>query len=493
MAPGLAVSVRNTFVHVVGVENDSDQEDESLPVVLRTRCRSKTAPNVSFDLREKLNDDLESDDGVDTADVTESSAVSSDIEWQPCSDCNASEQGDGAHGADVACSKNVETQVKARRTVRFAAPPSESGEEEPTFADRDTVRERQRRRAVTLHAYRDVAPKDEPMFVSPFPRGEDGEGRRRRRVATWHGASAESVDDMLEAPTFERVATRDPFESPTAFPARPVCFADLEEFDDSPQPGLSHAITRDFFDSQDMPSPRERSWSGQQGQVSDISAPSTHLPAYNGMAQAPCFAYPWMLDVNTFAQWSMMMAAHHHAAQASADCGSGAPAPQHNVKRQLDRRPVAASGGDAAQRTTVMLRNLPNNYKRDEVLKLLDKEGFSGKYDFVYFPIDFDTGAALGYAFVNFVSTADAEAGMQSLEGFSQWHVTSDKVCTVAWSQHSQVLATHVQRYRNSPLMHELVPDGYRPVLFEGGQRVAFPSPTKKIKAPRKGTRLMLV
>merc|ERR1719163_748335 len=33
---------------------------------------------------------------------------------------------------------------------------------------------------------------------------------------------------------------------------------------------------------------------------------------------------------------------------------------------------------------TVMLRNLPNNYTRAMLLKLIDSEGFGGKYDFVY-------------------------------------------------------------------------------------------------------------
>ena len=37
----------------------------------------------------------------------------------------------------------------------------------------------------------------------------------------------------------------------------------------------------------------------------------------------------------------------------------------------------------------VMLRNLPNNYTRDMFLSLLDEQGLSGLYDFVYLPMDF--------------------------------------------------------------------------------------------------------
>mmetsp|Transcript_10370 Transcript_10370/g.21591 ORF Transcript_10370/g.21591 Transcript_10370/m.21591 type:complete len:142 (-) Transcript_10370:296-721(-) len=56
---------------------------------------------------------------------------------------------------------------------------------------------------------------------------------------------------------------------------------------------------------------------------------------------------------------------------------------------------TAADGG-----TSVMLRNLPNNYTRSKLLEMLDNEGFASQYNFVYLPIDFQTEASLGYAFV---------------------------------------------------------------------------------------------
>merc|ERR1719321_875490 len=57
-----------------------------------------------------------------------------------------------------------------------------------------------------------------------------------------------------------------------------------------------------------------------------------------------------------------------------------------------------------AGRTTVMLRNIPNNYTRAKLLELLDKEGFLACYDFIYLPMDFKRNANLGYAFLNLVS-----------------------------------------------------------------------------------------
>lgn len=155
----------------------------------------------------------------------------------------------------------------------------------------------------------------------------------------------------------------------------------------------------------------------------------------------------------------------------------------------------AAPSDSAAQdmRTTIMLRNLPNNYSREQLLELLDARGFVGRYDFVYLPIDFKTHAALGYAFVNLLTPADALGLWSSLEHFSNWGLPSSKTCRISWSHPHQGIEAHVQRYRSSPLMHDRVPDAYRPVLFCGGVRVPFPLPTKKIKIPRKGNERMLV
>jgi len=143
--------------------------------------------------------------------------------------------------------------------------------------------------------------------------------------------------------------------------------------------------------------------------------------------------------------------------------------------------------------TTVIMRNVPNNYTQACLLELLDRQGFAGRYDFVYFPVDFRTHAALGYAFVNLVSSEAAEAFCNHFEGFCRWSHQSRKICTVAWSQPHQGLAEHLARYRNSPLMHQSVPEMYRPALFQHGLRVAFPPPTKRVKPPRQGMQRMLV
>jgi hypothetical protein len=135
--------------------------------------------------------------------------------------------------------------------------------------------------------------------------------------------------------------------------------------------------------------------------------------------------------------------------------------------------------------TTLMLRNIPNNYTRNMLIKLLDQEGFSGHYSLVYVPVDFIRFAGLGYAFVDFSSNEAAEKARQTFQGFKGWNSTSKKVCDVLWSRPLQGLSAHIELYRNSPVMHESVPECYKPALFQGSVRLPFPGPTKEIRPPR--------
>lgn len=144
-----------------------------------------------------------------------------------------------------------------------------------------------------------------------------------------------------------------------------------------------------------------------------------------------------------------------------------------------------ADEDEAETRTTLMFRNLPNEYTRDMFTQLLDREGFSGLYDFIYVPIDFRSRAGFGYAFVNMITPDAALRFMNHFEGFGQWCMESAKAAEVAWSSPTQGLEAHVERYRSSPVMHEAVPDHFKPAVYQLNARVAFPPPTKAIKMPR--------
>lgn len=143
-----------------------------------------------------------------------------------------------------------------------------------------------------------------------------------------------------------------------------------------------------------------------------------------------------------------------------------------------------AHSPDYMGRTTVMMRNLPNNYTRDMFVEMLNKHGFKGLYDFLYLPHDFDRNANLGYAFVNLVTADAVNSFWRVFDGFGRWSLPTAKVCKVSWSGPHQGLQSHVERYRNSPVMHKSVPDEYKPLVFKDGVRQPFPCPTRKVKPP---------
>jgi len=164
----------------------------------------------------------------------------------------------------------------------------------------------------------------------------------------------------------------------------------------------------------------------------------------------------------------------------------GAPAsPQRRNKKGQQQQQQMMDSGAAEGRTTVMLRNVPNNYTRAMLLELLDAQGLQGRYDFVYLPFDFKTEAGLGFAFVNLLTPGDAEHCKTRLTGFRNWAIPSGKVCEVGWSgADQQGLEANVDRYRNSSVMHASVPEELKPVKLIQGIQVMFPKPTRKVWPP---------
>jgi hypothetical protein len=137
------------------------------------------------------------------------------------------------------------------------------------------------------------------------------------------------------------------------------------------------------------------------------------------------------------------------------------------------------------EKTTLILKNLPKGFSRDMLVDLLQSRGFKDSCDFVYVPMDFCTVAHFGYAFVNLMSAMSAEQCKEKFNGFTDWGVQTDQVCEVALSEMHQGLDAHVQRYRDSPVMHPDVSDEFKPALYKNGVRVLFPPSTKPLRAPR--------
>jgi len=180
----------------------------------------------------------------------------------------------------------------------------------------------------------------------------------------------------------------------------------------------------------------------------------------------------------------------------NAYCRSALQVMQQSAKTRQDKPSVQAASAQGSSQgvsgaglntgtgnTTVMWRNIPNNYSRDQLCGLIDANGFQGTYDFLYAPFDFSRNALIGYVFINFVTEAMAKQFFSVFNGFNQWSLRSTKVSEVKLST-LQGLDSHVQFYRNCPVMHESVAEEFRPLLFSNGQRVPFPPPTKKIRPP---------
>jgi len=142
-----------------------------------------------------------------------------------------------------------------------------------------------------------------------------------------------------------------------------------------------------------------------------------------------------------------------------------------------------------AVNTTIMLRNVPRWLTRTMLLAELESQGFAGKFDFVYLPVDFEEstrcGQNFGHAFINFVRPHDAARARECFEGFVAWAVENEKPCEAVWREQCQGLAAHIKKYRNSALMHASVPDENKPVMFADGVRCPFPAPTQPINAPK--------
>merc|ERR1711972_679057 len=132
-----------------------------------------------------------------------------------------------------------------------------------------------------------------------------------------------------------------------------------------------------------------------------------------------------------------------------------------------------------------MMQNIPLEYTREGLLELIDEQGWHGCYDLLYLPIVFQTEENHGYAFINFTTTENYERFREYFSGFRDWNTPSDNICEVAASDKFVNLDDYIEGYRNSPIMHESVEARFKPVLFENGQRIPFPQPTKQIKAPR--------
>jgi len=213
-----------------------------------------------------------------------------------------------------------------------------------------------------------------------------------------------------------------------------------------------------------------------------------------GISAPPPQGSTWMVPMHA---WPITTRAYQGATNAKQSPAAAKARPAQrgglyaNASAGPHMRPDAEGGADPVARipegqlTTVLFRNLPRSFTRAMFVDLVDAEGFAGAYNFIYVPVDFTSQAGLGYSFINLTTPAIARLFWDHFDGFSNWSVPNDKTGALNWSSPNQGLTAHVERYRNSPVMHGTVPEEWKPAVFVNGVQVAFPAPTKAIKAPK--------
>ncbi|KAK9760741.1 hypothetical protein K7432_014909 [Basidiobolus ranarum] len=160
--------------------------------------------------------------------------------------------------------------------------------------------------------------------------------------------------------------------------------------------------------------------------------------------------------------------------------GYGSAEPNEKVvpsRNQIDVWKIA-NGYD--NRTTFMIRNIPNRYTQKMLLECLD-ETQKGEYDFVYLRMDFKNHCNVGYAFINFINVNAVLSFIETRVGRKWSKFNSDKICHLSYANIQGKMAL-IEKFRNSSVMEK--DPSYRPKIFYSsgplrGMEEPFPVPGK--------------
>jgi hypothetical protein len=126
-----------------------------------------------------------------------------------------------------------------------------------------------------------------------------------------------------------------------------------------------------------------------------------------------------------------------------------------------------AESGLQGARTTVMVRNIPNKYTQQTMIAMLEDAGLRGTFDFFYLPIDFRNRCGLGYAFVNFLSSAAAAKAYRHFHGRRWDEFNSKKVCEITYAR-VQGRDSLVQHFKTAKFPSEEAE--YQPLVYEASK-----------------------
>ncbi len=139
-----------------------------------------------------------------------------------------------------------------------------------------------------------------------------------------------------------------------------------------------------------------------------------------------------------------------------------------NEKAPLSSSPLQHGGAV----TTLMIRNIPNRYTQSELMQEIKEAGFDNKFDFFYLPMDHETHANFGYAFINFIEERDVDPFTKRFNGLKLNRFTSNKIIQIVPAQ-LQGFQANLQHYCKKAVCTDDNLD-YRPLFFVDGKCLEF-------------------
>ena len=118
-------------------------------------------------------------------------------------------------------------------------------------------------------------------------------------------------------------------------------------------------------------------------------------------------------------------------------------------------------------KTTVMMRNIPNRYTCEELLSEVMVAGFDCAFDFFYLPMDFKTKRNRGYGFINFHSAAIAKEFAMAFHRRQLSLYSSKKIVEVAPAVTQGYVANMTKYFEKDS--ERIKNDWFRPMLFSKG------------------------
>lgn len=163
--------------------------------------------------------------------------------------------------------------------------------------------------------------------------------------------------------------------------------------------------------------------------------------------------------------------------------------PAGPLSQRVRERGLAQKYGNHGQITTLMLRNIPIMYTQDLLLEeLLQVNRTPDCFDFFYLPWDLQNDCNVGYAFINFRSTALAEQFIRLFANYCWERFNAQR-------SFAKVLPAHIQGLENNirHLMDRAVSEAHShyPIVLWNGERLklgkvlaALESSKCELKAP---------